>query len=713
MRTEHTYFATCPLGLEAVLAGELSALGAHDIQEEIAGVAFTGPLATGYRACIWLRSASRVLLELARFSAPTPEALYEGVQSIDWSTHLDVQQTFAVDFTTTRSAITHTNFGALKAKDAIVDQFRDSRGVRPSVDRQDPGLQINVHVRDNQAVVNLNLSGISLHRRTWRHGAGSAPLKENLAAGILLLAGWPEAAASERPLLDPMCGAGTLPIEAALMAADVAPGLMRERFGFEGWLLHDTELAETLLAEARERDQRGRGQLPPIMGFDASHRMVRTATANAQLAGVNAQVRFERRELAMVDAGGHPAGLLVANPPYGERLGVKESLGALYNRIGMTLKGRFKGWDGYVMTGDRELAKSLGLRVARRHILFNGAIECRLLHIPVLPPKSEDGVTVSPRDAAQNEASLMLANRVRKNLKKMRGWCKQQKVTCYRVYDSDLSEFPMSVEVYEDWLHVQENERPADIDPLRAEARLHGALSTLSEVFDIPAERIFVKQRGRKRGTSQYVKFDDARSYVEVHEGGLTFLANPTDYFDTGLFLDHRPTRAMIKELASGRRFLNLFAYTGTASVYAAAGGATSTTTVDLSQTYVDWAQRNMALNGFEEPRHTYQRNDVLQWLSREKGRYGLIFLDPPTFSNSKAMKRTLDVQEDHAWLLNHTARLLSPDGVIIFSTNFRKFKLDSTALQNLVVEDISRKTIPPDFQRNPKIHYCWKVSRK
>lgn len=667
------------------------------------GVSFDGPLTAGYKACLWSRSASRVLLTLGTFPAATPEQLYDGVRGVRWTDHMDVDQTFAIDFNTTRSAITHTNFGALKSKDAIADWFRDNCGRRPSVDRDAPDLQVNVHLMDDEASLAIDLSGESLHRRKWRGPAGAASLKENLAAGILLLTGWPATAAAGGALIDPMCGAGTLPIEAALMAANIAPGLRRKRFGFERWRGHDRMLWGKLVKQAKEA--RIFDGIPPICGFDAGTRFIGGAKDNAGRAGVADLVRFERRELAQVDPVGNLPGIFVVNPPYGERLGTSQDLLLLYRRIGMTLKHRFQGWTGHIFTGNREAARNIGLRVASRQRLFNGAIECRLLSIPILEAKEGE----PPMDSGAG----MFANRLRKNLRRLKSWRQKDKVSCYRIYDADLPEFALSIELYGDKAYVREQERPDTIDPLRAEARLHDALAALQQVCELAPGDIFIRQRRRQRGTAQYGKVDTAGRFIQVDEGGMRFFVNLSDYFDTGLFLDHRPIRALIGDLARGRDFLNLFGYTGTASVYAGRGGARTTTTVDMSKTYLEWAQRNLDGNGLTGVRHQVVAADVLSWLQNHKRQYGLIFLDPPTFSNSKSMRRDFDVQRDHVNLLQAVTRLLAPNGVLIFSNNFRRFKMDVEALPGLTIENVTSRTLPPDFDRSPRIHNCWLISLK
>jgi 23S rRNA (guanine2445-N2)-methyltransferase / 23S rRNA (guanine2069-N7)-methyltransferase len=310
----------------------------------------------------------------------------------------------------------------------------------------------------------------------------------------------------------------------------------------------------------------------------------------------------------------------------------------------------------------------------------------------------------------------MFANRLRKNLRHLGKWARREGVTCYRAYDGDLPEYAIAIDLYEGWAHVQEYAAPPTVDPGRAETRLRHALAVIPEVLGIPPEHVALKVRRKQKGLAQYERQAATGEFRVVHEGGLRFWVNLSDYLDTGIFLDHRPTRAMIRGLAAGRRFLNLFAYTGSATVYAAAGEAVSTTTVDMSSVYLDWARRNMALNGFPEgPTHRFVRADCLAWLATTRPeRYHLIFLDPPTFSNSKRMgERTFDVQRDHPALIRAAADLLSRDGILLFSNNLRHFKLNRALLSPLGIEDVSAETIPQDFQRNPRIHTCWRITRR
>jgi 23S rRNA (guanine2445-N2)-methyltransferase / 23S rRNA (guanine2069-N7)-methyltransferase len=572
------------------------------------------------------------------------------------------------------------------------------------VDTQAPDVRVNVYVHEDVAKLSIDLSGDSLHRRGWRRQGVEAPLKETLAAAILLLAEWPAAAEAGTALVDPMCGSGTLPIEAALMAADVAPGLHRRRFGFSGWRGHDAPLWQRLVDEARARQ---RPVLPRIYGSDEDGRAIRAATDNARRAGVN----IEFRQARFADAAppeGAGAGILVMNPPYGERLGEAAALAPLYEQIGAVLRHRFTGWRTFVLAADPALVKRIGLRAARKHVLFNGAIECRLLELPI--DAEAPRAPMRPRATVRAEP---FANRVRKNLEQRRKWAEREDVHCYRVYDADLVEYAVAIDLYENAAHVQEYAPPATVDAERAEERLGDVLALVPELLDVAAADVFLKQRRRQRGGTQYERQAKKGRTLTVREGGHRFLVNLSDYLDTGLFLDHRRLRAMIQSLSAGKRVLNLFAYTGSATIYAAAGGARSSTSVDLSNTYLDWAAENFALNRVSQQQHRLVRADVAEFLEDERGQYDLIFLAPPTFSKSKGMTHDFDLQRDHASLIRASAARLATDGVLLFSNHFRKFKLDRTALPGLRCDDISKKTLPVDFARDPRFHNSWRITRE
>lgn len=731
MSTIFRYAATCPKGVEPLIAAELRALGAAEVRETRAAVTFAGPIETGYRACLWSRLASRVLLTLADFPAASADELYAGVAAIAWEEHIAPDGTLAIDVAGTTAGLTHTRFAAQKAKDAIVDRLRDRTGTRPSVEFERPDVRVNLRLARERATVSIDLAGEPLHERGYRTPGeqAEAPLKENLAAAVLVRAGWPEIAADGGTLVDPMCGSGTLLVEGALMAADQAPGLLREHWGFAGWLGHAAEEWHALLDEADDRAEAGRARLPLIAGFDADGRAVDLARACAKRAGFGGAITFERRELTALSAPeGALPGLVVTNPPYGVRLGEAEALLPLYALLGERLLAEFGGWRAAVLTNDDALSRATGLRSTAAHTLYNGAIAVKLYRFDVSAGSARAEVRRAPE--ARSAGAQILENRLRKNLRHLGKWARREGVTCYRVYDADLPEYAVAVDLYEGagrdagrrFAHIAEYAPPPEIDAALAEARLAEAIEVAADVLEVASADVAVKVRRRQRGTSQYEKLATRGETVEVAEGGLRFEVNLHDYLDTGLFLDHRPVRAMVRDRASGARVLNLFAYTGTASVYAAAGGAVAVNTVDLSETYLDWAKRNMALNAFADLKGVrYFATDAMRWLAEERRRvesgladpYGLVFCDPPTYSSSKKMtERTFDVQRDHVRLIDDAAALLASDGVLVFSTNLRTFKLDADALGHLVVEDITPATIPPDFARTPRIHQCFLVRR-
>lgn len=713
---------SCPKSLEELLLAEAQELGLQNARQRPALVSGQGTLETAYRLCLWSRLANRVLLVLTRFPVRSADELYAGIQTIDWRDHLDSKGTLAIDFSGTCKAIDNTHFGALKVKDAIVDALRDRMGNRPSVEKRNPDIRVNVHLRRDEATVSLDLSGTSLHQRGYRLQQGAAPLKENLAAAILLRANWPELAKQGYALSDPMCGMGTFLIEGAMMAADVAPGLKREYWGFNGWQSHVPSIWSRLLEEAQQRAEKGLQQEPLwIRGYEADPRLIQPARNNIARAGLADWVKVYQGELATFAPSpdkGQP-GLLICNPPYGERLGDEASLLYLYQHLGERMRSQCLGWQAGVFTGAPQLGRRMGIRSHKQYAFFNGAIPCRLLMFDV---REQSFVTArepqqdnnAPAQQAEAPALLsaggqMFANRLQKNRRQLNRWLRQNDIQCYRLYDADMPEYAVAVDVYGEHVHVQEYAAPKSVDADKAQARLLDALAAIPQALGIPRENVQVKRRERQTGLRQYERQAEQGEFLEVREGQVKLLVNLTDYLDTGLFLDHRPMRLRIASEARGKRFLNLFCYTGAATVHAAAGGARTTTSVDLSKTYLDWARRNLALNGFSEKNQLVQA-DVMQWLAKEQGEYDLIFIDPPTFSNSKRMQDVFDVQRDQRTLINEAMRLLAKDGTLYFSNNFRKFELEPELAELYDIEEISAQTIDQDFARNPKIHRAWRI---
>ncbi|WP_064746269.1 bifunctional 23S rRNA (guanine(2069)-N(7))-methyltransferase RlmK/23S rRNA (guanine(2445)-N(2))-methyltransferase RlmL [Lysobacter antibioticus] len=717
------FYASCGKGLEYLLADELVALGCRRATAATAGANVEGTLADAQRAVLWSRLASRVLWPIAEFDCADEHALYRGVAAVDWTEHLESVHTLAVDAHVSGDAITHARYAAQRVKDAVVDTLRARTGARPDVDTETPDLRLNLVLRKGRAILSVDLGGGPLHRRGWRQKQGEAPLKENLAAAVLLRGQWPKVYAEGGALFDPMCGSGTLLIEGALMAADVAPGLQRHGllpptrwrgFDFAGW--------RALCDEARTRESAGLAALrPAFAGSDLDPHAIRAARENEAMAGLSGLIHWQVADVAQlqalpIDAGAAP-GVAVCNPPYDARLAADP---ALYRALGDALKRLVPSWRASLLCGDAGLAQATGLRASKKYQIFNGAIECALIVCDPIARIGHAEQRAQAEDAAPaplSEGAQMVANRLRKNLRKLKSWREREGVTCYRAYDADLPEYAAAIDVYASdeaeprtYLHVQEYAAPATIPEADQRRRWNELLAAAREVFAVPRERIALKTRARGKGGSKYGQFDQRGEFVAVREGAARLRVNPFDYLDTGLFLDHRPMRLRIAGEARGRRFLNLFAYTGAATVQAAVGGAAETTTVDLSATYLQWCADNLRENGIAGPQHRLVQADAMQWLEADRGRYDLIFCDPPTFSNS-ARADDFDIQREHVRLSRAAVARLADNGVLYFSNNFRRFRFDDEAVAQFArCEEISAATIPPDFARDARIHRCWRL---
>jgi 23S rRNA (guanine2445-N2)-methyltransferase / 23S rRNA (guanine2069-N7)-methyltransferase len=712
--------ATAPRGLADLLAAELAALGGQQVGERGGAVGFEGTLREGYAACLWSRVASRVLLQVAEYPAADAAGYYAGARAVDWSAHLSPQGTLACEFTGRHGAITDTRFGALRLKDAICDALRERTGSRPDVDIDRPTLRVVAHAHRGVVQLYIDLAGEGLHRRGYRERSGEAPLRENLAAGVLLRAGWPALAVDGAPFLDPMCGSGTLVIEAALIAADRAPGLGRDYWGFAGWLGHDASLWRELCDAARAR---ARPEIANVIaGSDRDAAVLRVARGNAERAGVDALVRFTQCEVAQLRPPADAApGLVCTNPPYGERLGDADAAAVAHEQLGAALRGHFGGWQAAVLTAHADGARRLGLRSFRTHDLRNGALECRLLRIdlaaPGAPARVPGSAPAPDPTLAASPGAVMFANRITRNLRVLGREARAQGIENYRLYDADMPEYAFAIDRYREagggpeHLYVQEYAAPKTIDAEAAQRRRREALAALPQAAGVDPARIHLRTRQRQRGSNQYAPLARRGEYYAIEEAGHRLLVNFSDYLDTGVFLDHRITRARLGAAAQGRRFLNLFCYTASATVYAAAGGATRTLSLDMSATYLDWAARNFAANGLDRGRHELLQANCLSWLeTASPAAWDLIFLDPPTFSNSARMQGVLDTQRDHARLVGQCMRLLAADGLLVFSTNAQRFRLDPQVAAQWQVDDISAATLPFDFRRNARIHRAYEI---
>ncbi len=717
MKESITFFATCPKGLEDLLFSEISDLGGDLPKQTVSGVAFKGTLETAYRICLWSRLANRVLMPLALFKADTPDVLYEQVySSVNWNEHMKVNGTLAVDFSASGNNRFHTHYAALRVKDAVVDQFMAACGARPSVDRVKPDIRINVYMKHDQTTLSLDLSGESLHKRGYRMVSGPAPLKENLAAGILIRAGWPKMVGIRAPLVDPMCGSGTLLIEGAMMAFDMAPGSFREYFGFLGWNGHQKNIWRDLCNEAGERANEGRRMKAQFYGFDADKAVLRYAAENAARMNLDGCIRLIKQDILNLKAPGGASGLMVVNPPYGARMGEINTLEILYRNLGAQLRQEFTGWNAGVFTGNPDLAKLMRIRAVKYYHFFNGTLPCKLLNFEISDKwmmqkqLAHKPISDKSRFPVQDSGGEMFANRIKKNLKNIGKWAQKEGIECYRLYDADMPEYAVAVDIYKDWAHVQEYEAPKGVAPKGAERRLSQVMAVLHGLLGFSSEKVILKVRKKTRGKDQYEKYGSSGNIFFVRENNLKFYVNLVDYLDTGLFLDQRLLRKRVRDLSSGKRLLNLFCYTASASVYGIAGGAVQTTSVDMSRTYLRWAEKNFELNGFKAPRHEMIQADCLEWIRTCRDQYDLIFLSPPTFSNSKRMRDSFDIQQDHFELIRQVTGLLSVDGLLLFSSNRRKFRMDRRVSDQWHVKDISSETIPKDFKRRLNYYHCYEI---
>ena len=854
-------------GLEWVLARELEAIGARDLRIGRRTIEFSAKPGsereTLYRAVLESRVAIRVLEPLGRFRVDSPETLYRAMQEIDWTEQLRVSDTLRVDAAIHDTFLTHSLYAAQIIKDAVVDQLRTPSGRRPSVQLRGATLRLALHLVGDVATIFRDAAGRSLHQRGWRMGEVEAPLSEVLAAGMLAIAGWwrPGAtgdATTGEPILDPMCGSGTLVIEAATIAAGMAPGLWRARrtaHGFFRFRDCDKLLVERLVADLEARVCQPAGQ---CAASDLDPRAVEAAQACAAAAGVAGSIAIEQRHFEDVRPAA-AAGLVLTNPPYGERLPLPRA-GALFRRLGDWLVARCGGWRAAILAADTPAATHLGLRPVYRIPLMNGPIPCRLLELTLreratpsppsrpsletenrtqLPPSapapsasasasapsvSAETVTDASRDRAEldepwrfrpeeersskgpdgersrrgdsdrpgavvapgvalsasnttpltgvalpesstrplADAALSASNttpladvatdvaiasssdapivpdtapsrprtravadqigdfrrRLAKRYKHLAKWARRQGIEAFRMYDRDIPEIPLAIDWYAGWLHASEYDRPHERTEIEHDVWLDRMIEAAADELGVPPNQTFLKVRRRQRGGGQYQKLDARKTLLTVKEGGLEFEVNLSDYLDTGLFLDHRQTRALVRDEAAGKRFLNLFCYTGSFSVYAAAGGAVETTSVDLSNTYLDWTRTNLSRNAFKDAgRHRTVRDEARGFLEH-RGRRGeppfdLVVVDPPTFSRSARSETPWDVERDHAELLELVARNLVPGGVVYFSTNFRRFHLDVERLAAIYeIRDITNRTIPEDF-RNARIHRGWRLVAK
>ncbi|GAF60267.1 LOW QUALITY PROTEIN: 23S rRNA (guanine-N-2-) -methyltransferase RlmL [Psychrobacter sp. JCM 18903] len=721
---------TCADGLEAPLQTELTSFGIASEIKSTGRLAVTGTLRDLYSICLWSRVASRVLMLIKRKNInaeyDVAEQLYGLAKSVNWIEQFSLEQTFAIRLSVDKRVAVSQQFAMLRIKDAIADTFNEVYDSRPNVDSKNPDFSIFATVNDKQAELYLDLSGTSLHRRGYRVAMTEAPLKENLAAALLYSAGWHKKnEAGNAPfynaLIDPMCGSGTFIIEALLMHCDYAVGIDKaaNQFGFYQWQHHDDALWQQMIDDAQTRFREALAianeqpdTLPLILGFDADSGAILATEKNLIAAGLQdllPLLDLETRALdqlstilkPLVDDGRLSNPLIITNPPYGERW-VTKRLSRYIKRLGLFLQDSFAGSGIDPMLGilasNVEQVDILPIKEPKTLRCHNGAITVYFRYGTLIAGQTGNLVSRFEKREIEVEEGQDFINRLQKNLSKLKKLAKKDKVSNLRVYNADLPDFKVAVDLYGDYVHVQEYAPPKTIPPETAKKRFNLALMVIREVFGINREQIFIKTRARQSGNDQYSKQNTTEKRGKFHvarEDGAYFYVNFTDYLDTGLFIDHRNMRARIKDNSRNKSVLNLFAYTCTASVHAALAGAKKVTSVDLSQNYLDWGKQNFVLNGLDVSRNKYQfvAADIFEWIKDNTEQFDVIFIDPPTFEFEK-FQGTFDVQRDHSALINRAMNRLTSDGILYFSNNFTRFELDEQLTERYEIIDITQKPL-------------------
>lgn len=741
------FFATCAAGFEQLLADELTGLRLPRVRPLKGQVSFEGELGDAYRACLWSRLASRVVAVLGRIDATNADTLYAGIADLAWEDHLPQGVTFSIDAHGTNAQLRNTQFVALRSKDAVVDRIAAKTGARPQANPGTSGLQIVVRLSRDRATVGIDLAGEPLFRRGYeasRSGQSKlVALRADYAAALLALGGWRRICDNgDASLVVPFSGAGTLAVEAVATALNQAPGLLRQRWGFQAWAMHDQAAWDALVQEAQNRAESScaiellLSDIRP--GFETAARQALRA------AGLSFEPIFVTPGTTPSPTQGH---ILLAGDLSWVDPDSLAGKGSALAQLAQAARTSASDTTASVIALDELCDLVLGTP-AQTLPTFMGRDEASLRGYE----RVQDNAMARIALPNSGEASVLMptseqfAKRLAKVYKQRRKWAQREDVSCYRIYDADLPDYSVSIDLFEGsltpgrWLQIYEYAPPKNVDETKAQARLLDVVSISPRILDVKPENTFVRVRTKARGGSQYA--DEAQNLDRrkprrgrpgrpalppgahlVDEGGLTFEVNFSTRLDCGIFLDHRETRAMLREMAKqtkgSKRFLNLFAYTGTGTCYAADGGARHTTTVDLSAPSLEWARRNMERNGFDGPEHEYVQADVLAWVTEQrhtKNRWDLVFCDVPTFSNSRRMlKASFDVQRDHTELLIGVSRLLTREGTCVFSCNLRTFKIDEAGLAKagVEVEDITQDTIPEDFARNQRIHKCYLVRRK
>jgi len=707
----YQFLALTSPGIEVLLFEEVKKLGGGSVVQKPEGVYFSASLEIGYHICLWTRLSSRILLKLGEGDANNKDELFIAASLINWSEIFTNKQTFSVDFVGQSEEIRNTQFGGLTVKDAIVDHYRDNDLDRPTVQKSNPDISFQARLLRNSVAIYLDFSGRGLFQRGYRQNSGVAPLKENLAAAIIQRSGW--LSDTSKPLLDPMCGSGTILIEAVSMAAGAAPSIDRQKWGFENWLNHNPTIWENVFEKAAEATHNGLANVKvKVFGNDIDSRVIYTAQQNARLAKIQQCIDFSCKDSSLLNNTFGKEGTILFNPPYGVRIGELPELVENFALFGKKIKTQFLNWRVAILTGNVELLSMLKLATFKRYKFKNGPLDCQFALYNIDEKQAGKDASNPNSDFEQKDSAF--ANRLVKNKKGLKNWLKKEQIECYRLYDADIPEYNVAIDIYNEYVVIHEYAAPSTIDADKAAKRLQEVIYFAPKVLNIATSQVVLKTRAKQKGKNQYEKVDKSKQSIVVNEYGAKLKVNLWDYLDTGLFLDHRKTRQIVAQKTKNKTLLNLFAYTGSVSLQAALHGASEVTTVDMSKTYLDWAQDNFILNKLSGHKYQFIQADCLQWLKNNKQAFDVVFIDPPTFSNSKRMDDSFDVQRDYVELIADGLTSLAEGGELIFTNNKRNFKMDVEAMTKLGVKavEITEQTRDKDFQRNKHIHNSWLITR-
>jgi len=526
------FLALTSPGIEVLLFDEIKSLGAFNVIQKPEGVYFQASLALGYKISLWTRLATRIMLKLGEGEALNKDELFKAASSINWPDIFKSTTTFAIDFVGYSEEIRNSQFGGLTIKDAIVDQFREQGFERPNVDKKAPQISFQARLLRDHVTIFLDFSGRGLFQRGYREHSGAAPLKENLAAALIIRSGW--LADTTKPLVDPMCGSGTILIEAVAMAAKQAPAISRTSWGFESWLSHDNDLWEEQLAQAIDSSAKGLDNLKvKVFGVDLDSRVIKTSQQNARNARLQQYIEFSCKNTNdMNNTFGGP-GTVLFNPPYGERIGELPELVENFVLFGQKLKAQFVDWRLAILTANIDLLAMLKLSSFKRYKFKNGPLDCQLALYNV-DQKQLAKDAVNPESSFAEEDSAF-ANRLKKNRKNLKGWLKSNEIDAYRLYDGDIPEYNVAIDIYGEYLVIQEYAAPKTIEEDKAKKRLQEVIYWAPKVLSIPTDKVVLKTRAKQKGTNQYQRMDKSKQSLTINEHGAQFKINLWDYLDTGL----------------------------------------------------------------------------------------------------------------------------------------------------------------------------------